>query len=82
MYYAGLRPEEAINLRQADVALPGEDRRAQQDERNVDWGELHLRTATPDAGRDWTDDGAMREQRQLKHRAEEATAGSCRLIRS
>ena len=35
-----------------------------------DWGELHLRTATPDAGSEWTDDGSAREHRQLKHRAE------------
>ena len=35
-----------------------------------DWGELHLRTATPDAGSEWTDDGSPRETRQLKHRAE------------
>jgi integrase len=31
---------------------------------------LHLRTATPDAGSDWTDDGSFQERRQLKHRAE------------
>jgi integrase len=35
-----------------------------------DWGELHLRAATPDAGSEWTDDGSQRDQRQLKHRAE------------
>ena len=35
-----------------------------------DWGELHLRAATPDAGSEWTDDGSPRDQRQLKHRAE------------
>jgi integrase len=68
MYYAGLRPEEAINLRADDVVLPAEARHdAQSDE---PWGELHLRTATPDAGSDWTDDGSQRERRQLKHRAE------------
>jgi integrase len=64
MYYAGLRPEEAINLRADDVVLPPH---AQNDD---GWGELHLRSATPDAGRDWTDDGSARERRQLKHRAE------------
>ena len=68
MYYAGLRPEEAINLRADDVVLPAEARHdAQGDEQ---WGELHLRSATPDAGSDWTDDGSQRERRQLKHRAE------------
>jgi integrase len=37
---------------------------------------LHLRSAAPDAGRDWTDDGTARERRQLKHRAE----GDSRLV--
>ena len=63
MYYARLRPEEAINLRADDVDLPPEDVKE-------DWGELHLRHATPDAGGEWTDDGSQRERRQLKHRAE------------
>jgi integrase len=34
------------------------------------WGELHLRTARPDAGSRWTNDGAARDHRGLKHRAE------------
>ena len=65
MYYAGLRPEEAINLAADNVILlpPG---RSDDD----DWGELHIRGATPDAGSEWTDDGSPRERRQLKHRAE------------
>jgi integrase len=63
MYYAGLRPEEAVSLTADCLTLPPP---AQAD----DWGELHLRNATPDAGRDWTDDGSARERRQLKHRAE------------
>jgi integrase len=64
MYYAGLRPEEAISLRIENVGLPsaGNDDQA--------WGELHLRSATPDVGADWTDDGGTRERRQLKHRPE------------
>jgi hypothetical protein len=37
---------------------------------NQDWGKLHLRTATPDAGSEWTDDGSSQERRQLKDRAE------------
>ncbi len=63
MYYAGLRPEEAINLSRDNVILPPHDR-------GDDWGELHIRGATPDAGSEWTDDGSSRERRQLKHRAE------------
>jgi len=65
MYYAGLRPEEAINLSRDNVILPSHDRSDDDD-----WGELHIRSATPDAGGEWTDDGSKRETRQLKHRAE------------
>jgi integrase len=68
MYYAGLRPEEAINLHADDLVLAAQARQDARDD--DDWGELHLRTATPDAGSDWTDDGSQRERRQLKHRAE------------
>jgi len=74
MYYAGLRPEEAINLRADDVVLPAqaqnEDSEARQHAGADDWGELHLHGATPDAGSARTDDGTSRERRQLKHRAE------------
>ena len=75
MYYAGLRPEEAINLSADNVILPPRtwDAARQQWEDppgDQDWGELHLRTATPDAGSEWTDDDSLRERRQLKHRAE------------
>jgi len=76
MYYAGLRPEEAINLRADNIVLPLQTQNTEQDD--DDWGELHLRTATPDAGSDWTDDGRQRERRQLKHRAE----GDSRLVPS
>jgi integrase len=75
MYYAGLRPEEAVNLHQDNVILPpqvwDEARQEWQEPAEAeDWGELHLRAATPDAGSEWTDDGNPRERRQLKHRAE------------
>jgi integrase len=65
MYYAGLRPEEAINLAADNVILPSPGRTEDED-----WGELHIRGATPDAGSEWTDDGSPQERRQLKHRAE------------
>jgi integrase len=65
MYYAGLRPEEAINLNRDNVILPPPDRPSDDD-----WGELHIRSATPDAGGEWTDDASMRDTRQLKHRAD------------
>jgi integrase len=67
VYYAGLRPEEAISLRAENVVLPSQAQDAQGDQA---WGELHLRSATPDAGAEWTDDGSTRERRQLKHRPE------------
>lgn len=75
MYYAGLRPEEAINLRQDNLVFPPcvwdeENQQCQDPPDDQDWGELHLRSATPDAGSEWTDDGSSRERRQLKHRAE------------
>ena len=60
MYYAGLRPEEAVSLRKDNLHLPPETDR---------WGELEFENASPDAGREWTDDGDHRERRQLKHRA-------------
>jgi integrase len=60
MYYAGLRPEEAVSLCKDNLRPTGAD----------GWGEFDIRTASPDAGREWTDDGAHRERRQLKHRAE------------
>src|SRR5215813_3579789 len=72
MYYAGLRPEEAINLGRDNVILPPQKKRPDDD----NWGELHIRSATPDAGGEWTDDGSVRETRQLKHRAE----GDSRLV--
>ncbi len=79
LYYAGLRPEEAVIFAKENVTLPPlvwsrENRR--WEEPDNDWGELHFRVAAPDAGREWTDDGAMRETRQLKHRA----AGDSRTV--
>jgi integrase len=55
---------EAINLRRDIVIMPPHDRGGDG------WGELHIHSATPDAGGEWTDDGSVREMRQLKHRAE------------
>jgi integrase len=58
IYFAALRPEEAVNLRKCNLALPAEG-----------WGEVHLEEATPHAGKSWTDSGEARDRRQLKHRA-------------
>jgi hypothetical protein len=57
MYYAALRPEEAVNLRKHNLSLP-----------RIGWGELILDEATPDTGGRWTDSGERRDTRQLKHR--------------
>jgi hypothetical protein len=75
MYYAGPRPEEAINLARDNVILPPQvwDEESQQwrdPADDEDWGQLHIRSATTDTGSEWTDDGSPREKRQLKHRAE------------
>jgi integrase len=58
LYFAALRPEEAAALRKRNLSLPKEGR-----------GELHLDRAEPHAGREWTDSGQNRDDRQLKQRA-------------
>ena len=58
LYFAGLRPEEAVGLSKHNLALPDEG-----------WGELHLEVAEPHAGKEWTDTGTNRDRRQLKQRA-------------
>lgn len=47
-----------MNLREQSLFLPGRG-----------WGELVLEESRPDAGREWTDSGRHRDERQLKHRA-------------
>lgn len=76
MYYAALRPEEAVNLRKDNLILPDlvwNPETEQMEEPADDWGELHFASAAPFAGREWTDDGSLREERALKHRAEGQT---------
>ncbi|MDF5759129.1 tyrosine-type recombinase/integrase [Spongiactinospora sp. TRM90649] len=76
MYYAGLRPEEVVNLRWENVIVPGLVADPETDRMEPpadDWGELHFASAAPFAGREWTDDGNLREQRALKHRSEGQT---------
>ncbi|MFB9830740.1 tyrosine-type recombinase/integrase [Actinoallomurus acaciae] len=73
LYYAGLRPEEAVNLRRENVALPAlawEGESGKWEEPADNWGELAFCTASPEVGAEWTDDGSRREQRQLKARPE------------
>jgi integrase len=58
LYFAALRPEEAIGLATRNLSLP---RRG--------WGELHVERAEPYAGKEWTDSGRSRDLRPLKQRA-------------
>ena len=65
LYYAALRPEEAVALRNCDLVLP---RRG--------WGKLILTRASPRTGSAWTSTGAPHEARGLKHRP----GGAIRII--
>jgi integrase len=74
MYFAAARPEEAINLAEGNITFPpiirNEATRQWEISPESDgWGELEFEDASPDTGREWTDDGDHRERRQLKHRA-------------
>jgi len=55
--FAGLRPSEVAGLRTADVELS-----------EAGWGLARLRGAIPSPGRRYTDDGASRQSKGLKHR--------------
>jgi integrase len=57
MYYSGLRPEEAVVLRKADLDLP-----------EAGWGELLISETAPNAGAAWTDSNQRRDRRHLKQR--------------
>ena len=57
LYFAGLRPSEARNLRVTDCTLPDQG-----------WGRLRLSASHQMAGTAWTDSGEVSEERALKHR--------------
>jgi integrase len=57
LYYAALRPEEAVALRRADLILPARGR-----------GRIILTAACPRTGTAWTSTGTPFEPRGLKHR--------------
>jgi integrase len=70
-YYSGLRPEEAVNLREGNIVLKplvwnGDKQSWERPE--DDWGEFLLEKAAPHAGKEWTDSGRQRDDRGLKHR--------------
>jgi len=58
LYYAALRPAEALYLRDTDCTLPKQG-----------WGELLLVGSIQQSGRAWNDSGRPKEDRGLKHRA-------------
>ncbi|WP_244188243.1 tyrosine-type recombinase/integrase [Streptomyces regalis] len=57
MYYAGLRPEEAVAAALPDCRLP-----------RTGWGRLIVHRTRPQAGRRWTDTGEYHDDRGLKNR--------------
>ena len=61
LYYAALRPAEAVALRVTSCALPSSG-----------WGQLTLTGSLPRSARAWTCNGTPREPRSLKHRPEGA----------
>jgi integrase len=65
LYYAALRPEEAVALRREDLILPVHGR-----------GTIILATACPRSGTAWTSTGGPHEARGLKHRPD----GTIRVI--
>ncbi|WP_030409689.1 tyrosine-type recombinase/integrase [Streptomyces albus] len=58
LYYAAVRPAEAVGLKVSQCHLPKRG-----------WGHLTLRGGIVHAGHDWTDDGRAHQERHLKARA-------------
>ena len=59
LYYAALRPSEAVAVTEADCHLP-----------DAGWGRIDLAVSEPRAGRAWTDTGTTRQAKSLNHRAD------------
>src|SRR5215472_12999015 len=57
MYFAALRPAEAVALRQQDCHLPA-----------AGWGRLTLEKSRPEVNRRWSDSASAHAERGLKHR--------------
>jgi integrase len=62
MYYAGLRPAEAVAVTLTDCVLPTEG-----------WGQVTLHRTLPQAGTRWTDTGKLHDERGLKNRPADDT---------
>jgi hypothetical protein len=50
MYYAELRPEEAVNLRRRNLVIPAPSMNKETKKLEYGWGEIHLERATPEIG--------------------------------
>jgi integrase len=61
MYFAGLRPGEAMGLRERDCKLP-----------ETGWGLITLVKSRPQTSKRYTDSGETYDERGLKHRDEQA----------
>ncbi len=64
IYYAALRPEEAVNLGRDNITLPPLVQNAatgKWEEPTDNWGELRFCAAAPEAGAEWTDNGTRRD---------------------
>ncbi|GIF16758.1 site-specific recombinase XerD [Actinoplanes teichomyceticus] len=59
MYFAGLRPGEATDLRRSNCKLPA-----------TGWGSLIVERSRPAAGKRYTDSGEVHDDRGLKHRGQ------------
>ncbi|MYT72448.1 MULTISPECIES: site-specific integrase [unclassified Streptomyces] len=57
LYYAAVRPGEALGLRRSDCFLPEKG-----------WGRIELAETRPTAGKAWTDSGEAHDRRGLKQR--------------
>ena len=65
LYYAAMRPGEALGLRRSDCTLPASG-----------WGRIELAETRPTAGKAWTDSGEAHDRRGLKQRA----SGEVRIV--
>lgn len=57
MYFAALRPAEAVNLHKDDCDLPA-----------AGWGRIYLSRTTPEVGKRYADSGDLHDSKGLKHR--------------
>lgn len=58
LYYAALRPGEALGLRRSNCELPP-----------TGWGRITVEETRPSAGKSWTDSGEAHDRRGLKQRS-------------